>query len=57
MTAGKKRLNNAEIWNKTSILLPEEIMEDCHVGAFFQKTIKNYNYFGTTPLDKTAGKT
>ena len=41
-------------WDKTSILLPEEIMEDCHVGAFFQKTIKNYNYFGTTSVDKTA---
>lgn len=39
-------------WDKDSILLKEELMEETKPGNFFNKYIPNYNYFGPSIVTK-----
>lgn len=39
-------------WDKDSILLKEELMEETKLGNFFNKYISNYDYFGTSIVTK-----
>lgn len=44
-------------WDKTSILLHEDIMEEFEVGTFFERFIPNYDYYGVSIVNKeTWGK-
>src|SRR5690554_640268 len=44
-------------WDKTSILLHEDIMEKHKIGEFFARVIPNYAYFGKSLVDETTWNT
>ncbi|TRX99648.1 hypothetical protein [Acholeplasma laidlawii] len=44
-------------WDKTSILLHEDIMEKHKMGEFFSRVIPNYDYFGKSLVNETTWNT
>lgn len=39
-------------WDKTSILLSEDIMEDSHINVLFERIIPNYDYYGNSVVNR-----
>lgn len=41
-------------WDKTSLLLSDAVMDESRFGAFLDKNIPDYDYYGSTKINKEA---